>query len=368
MLVFSVPEQVLREEPDAPCYHNLKHSELNIEIRPWKVSDVRTSVTTEVMSSDTDDVTTSGDEALKTEELDSVHTQESSADLVPSVSEVSEVEQDETDSSESSEDDSYDAFKGARLIHRKQSESSESEEDNSCDENRGTQLSSSACPVGTTHQQKHQSEQGEDVDMGSDSEIYMPNEEEDASVEQQESPKTDVAHSEHVSSPKGTNLHLDSDSESQDVAAEEDLSVELQSSPGKGIEYVDQMFSPRDTQLYLHETGVICEPQGVTAEEDVSIELQSSPRRGIEHREHVVSPFGREQDSPLVRSEDRHENKELVNELPTKDISASGQDVVGHNAVAQLMADGMLFELKAGAPTGNGEDGHGVKELSHYRY
>ena len=60
----SVPEQVLREHPDAPCYHNLRHSELNIEIRPWKVSDVRTSVTTEVASQQ-NDVTNSGDKVVE---------------------------------------------------------------------------------------------------------------------------------------------------------------------------------------------------------------------------------------------------------------------------------------------------------------
>ena len=60
----SVPEQVLREHPDAPCYHNLRHSELNIEIRPWKVSDVRTSVTTEVASQQ-NDVTDSGDKVVE---------------------------------------------------------------------------------------------------------------------------------------------------------------------------------------------------------------------------------------------------------------------------------------------------------------
>ena len=59
-----MPEQVLREHPDAPCYHNLRHSELNIEIRPWKVSDVRTSVTTEVAPQQ-NCVTDSGDKIVE---------------------------------------------------------------------------------------------------------------------------------------------------------------------------------------------------------------------------------------------------------------------------------------------------------------
>ena len=71
----SVPEQVLREHPDAPCYHNLRHSELNIEIRPWKVSDVRTSVTTELASqnhvTDTDDKAIESSADDDEEELDS---------------------------------------------------------------------------------------------------------------------------------------------------------------------------------------------------------------------------------------------------------------------------------------------------------
>ena len=59
-----MPEQVLREHPDAPCYHNLRHSELNIEIRPWKVSDIRTSVTTE-MAPHQNGVADSGDKIVE---------------------------------------------------------------------------------------------------------------------------------------------------------------------------------------------------------------------------------------------------------------------------------------------------------------
>ncbi len=41
-----MPEQVLRDEPEAPCQQHLKHAALNIEIRPWKVSAVKINTTT----------------------------------------------------------------------------------------------------------------------------------------------------------------------------------------------------------------------------------------------------------------------------------------------------------------------------------
>ena len=90
-----MPEQVLREHPDAPCYHNLRHSELNIEIRPWKVSDVRTSVTTEVASqqngvTDSGDkvVESSGDDDEEEEDSTSNSSKVNSDDIETPVSEV----------------------------------------------------------------------------------------------------------------------------------------------------------------------------------------------------------------------------------------------------------------------------------------
>ena len=289
--MFLVPEKVLREEPGAPCYHNLQHSALNIEIRPWKVSEVRTSVTTEVIPSETDDTTTMDDE--KTDETVSVddHVHDPNADLVPLAS-----------------DSRQDKTSTAR----------------------------------TSHGQRDLSDEDFYVDLGPESQATN---EEDSMEEQQESPRTDEKYSESVSGPRDEDLHLQEpvleSNAQQDTAVEEDLSVQIQDSPRKGVVHQEYMISPvmREHRSVLERSDGISDVSGMASGQSTKGTYVSGPSP-IEHNA-VAQTIATGTFSELS---ERPSNDDRISIDDSHLETMNSAELNQHNAVAQMVGESITSE------------------------